>query len=214
MTTTAPSSSPPRLDLTLPPFQQELVNVLDDANYDRGSVALYTMVPNMPISRLEEIAAIPQEEWENTYMDTKLMRPAKPKADFVGKKLADVVAAHVAMDKELQPIGDGAAQAGWWPHVFIVVTNTDIEDHGLLLVYADVPDKDEEDAGEDKTGSGEEGPKMGKFFFQSKNMYDILSGIVLSGYGFDELEDMYGMDSENKEDTEDGEDEGENDEVI
>ncbi|KAI2464240.1 hypothetical protein F4781DRAFT_413699 [Annulohypoxylon bovei var. microspora] len=195
----------PTLDLELPPFNPELTSPLRQADCTGASFAIYSMVDSMSTKRLTEIATIPQEEWESYDMDTPLIKPGVPSANFGGRALRDVVAAHIAMDKELAPREGGASAAGWWPHVFVVVTSEDIEDHGLLLVYGVGPlsDPDEpRDGGEEV-----EEPTMGKFFFKSRSLCDILSGIALSGDDLDYLHETHDMDREKFDDSDEEEDE-------
>ncbi|KAI1413008.1 hypothetical protein F5Y13DRAFT_162265 [Hypoxylon sp. FL1857] len=192
--------APPDLDLNLPHAEPRLVGILNDCDTQQSSIALYTMVPNMPASRLEEIAAIPQQQWQTEYeQDTQLVRPAQPTPSFAGRTLQDIVDAHIAMDKQLQPVEDGAAIAGWKPDAFIVVTNDDLEDHGLLFVYAQMEDGDEDDDEEDKTAEGE----MGKFFFRPNDMFELLSGLMLGSYGYLDLEEKYNIDGEDSDEDED-----------
>ncbi|KAI8966265.1 hypothetical protein F5Y11DRAFT_188541 [Daldinia sp. FL1419] len=207
----------PSLDLELPPFQPELTSVLHQANCAWASFAIYSMTNSVSEARLNEIASIPQEEWEELSMDTKCVKPAVPTANFAGKTLKDVVAAHIAMDKELKPRQGGAPEAGWWPHVFILVTSENIEDHGLLLVYGFEPSSSTEDEGDEEEAQAPAQPIMGKFFFHPKDMCNILGGIALSGDDLDYLHETYDMDREISSETEDegegeGEGEGEEDE--
>ncbi|OTA97676.1 hypothetical protein M434DRAFT_391610 [Hypoxylon sp. CO27-5] len=192
--------APLDLDLNLPHAEPRLVRILSDCDTQQSSIALYTMVPNMPASRLEEIAALPQQEWETKYeQTTQLVRPAQPIPNFAGQRLQDIVSAHVSINKELQPIKGGAALAGWKPNAFIVVTNDDLEDHGLLVVYAQMEDGDEDDDEEDKIAEGE----MGKFFFRPNNMFELLSGLMLGSYGYLDLEEKYNIDGAHERGRED-----------
>ncbi|KAI0117631.1 hypothetical protein F4776DRAFT_635899 [Hypoxylon sp. NC0597] len=195
--------APPDLDLNLPHAEPRLVRILRHCDTQQSSIALYTMVPNMPASRLEEIAAIPQQEWQTQYeQTTQLVRPARPTPNFASQKLQDIVDAHIVMDKELQAVEGGAALAGWKPDAFIVVTNDDLEDHGLLFVYAQMEDGDEDDDEEDKITEGE----MGKFFFRPSDLFELLSGLILGSYGYLDLEEKYNIDR-----TDEDKDEGDDD---
>ncbi|KAK8038270.1 hypothetical protein PG994_015037 [Apiospora phragmitis] len=184
------------LNLDLPPLEHELVR-------SRAS----------PPARLEEIGNIPQDEWEEYSMETQCVRPAQPTADLGGRSLAEVVAAHAAMDKELEPTDGGAANAGWYPHIFVVVTNQDIEDHGLLLVYVDNPFASDDDEGPDEEKERDDddgseaddddprGPTLRKFFFLPKDMASILSGIALSEEDPSWMHKTYDLDREHSGDT-------------
>ncbi|PVH96062.1 hypothetical protein DM02DRAFT_570151 [Periconia macrospinosa] len=195
-----PTTSTPNLDL--PPFTPPLTSILDEASCDSASFALYNLVPGISPERLQEICNIPQDEWEEYSMENQAVKPATPTADFAGKSLADVVAAHATMDKDLTPTDGGAAEAGWWPHIFVVVTNENIEDHGLMLVYVDNPYAKPED---------EEGPALKKFFFKPEKMGSILSGIALSGDDVSYLHKKYDMDGENGGDSDGDGDDGDED---
>lgn len=204
-----------QLNLDLPPVNPELTKVLAEASCSNASFALYSLVPDIPPARLEEICNIPQDEWEENSMENQCVKPAQPTFDFSGKNLADVIAAHAAMDKELVPTDGGAADAGWWPHIFVVATNKDIEDHGLLLVYVDNPyhepengekKKEEGEGTEDGSEAGEdaaepEGPTLKKFFFKPEDMSSILSGIALSDEDPSWLHKEYDMDGEHGDDS-------------
>ncbi|KAJ4290396.1 hypothetical protein N0V90_010612 [Kalmusia sp. IMI 367209] len=166
----------------------------------------------------KQLCAIPQEDWESYSMDTQCVKPAQPTADFVGKTLAEVVAAHAAMDKGLGPTDGGANEAGWWPHCFFVVVREDVEERGLMLVYVDDAfdgggDEEEERGHGDgaKNGKGEEedaaelgGPTLKKFFFRPGDMGAILSSIALSDEDPSWIHQEYDMDAEDT-DMEDGE---------
>ncbi|KAI1213381.1 uncharacterized protein F4807DRAFT_410895 [Annulohypoxylon truncatum] len=183
----------PELDLSIPHAEPALVRDLHECSTQESSIALYTMVPNMPNSRLEEIASKHQGDWESQFeQSSQLVRPARPTANFAGQTLRDIINAHIAMDKELQPAEEGAASAGWRPESFIVVTKDDLEDHGLLFVYAQLEDGDEDDDEEDKTAEGE----MGKFFFRPDDMFEMLFELTLESYGYPDLEEKYNMDGE------------------
>ncbi|KAI1458274.1 hypothetical protein F4805DRAFT_425057 [Annulohypoxylon moriforme] len=187
----------PELDLTIPRTEPALVRTLHECSTEQSSVALYTMVPNMPESRLGEIAAMPQKDWQNQYeQSSQLVRPARPTANFAGQTLRDIINSHIIMDKELQPVKDGAAIAGWRPESFIVVSNNSLENHGLLFVYAQMEDGDEDDDEDDKIAEGE----MGKFFFHPKDMFGLLSELTLETYGYIDLEEKYNMDGEGEGD--------------
>lgn len=203
----------PGLDLELPPFQPGLTAVLSQADCAGASFAIYSMVESVGETRLEEISAIPQEEWEEVYMDTRCVKPAVPTANFAGKALRDIVAAHIAMDKELTPREGGSPAAGWWPHVFVIVTSETIEDHGLLLVYAFEPlaDPEEQDE-EDEVAEEAPKPTMGKFFFKPESMFDILSAIALQGEDLDYVHETYDMDQENADEDDDEEEDDEEEE--
>ncbi|KAI1659451.1 hypothetical protein F4813DRAFT_353023 [Daldinia decipiens] len=203
----------PSLDLELPPFRPELTNVLGQADCTGASFAIYSMTNSVSEARINEIAAIPQGEWEEFDMNTKCIKPAVPTANFAGKTLKDIVDAHISMDKELEPREGGALAAGWWPHVFIVVVNENIEDHGLLLVYGFEPLSGSDDE-QDEGAIGPREPTMGKFFFKPEDMCNILSGIALSGDDLDYLHETYDMDRESASEAEDDEVEEEEDDDV
>ncbi|KAI1455451.1 hypothetical protein F4805DRAFT_436209 [Annulohypoxylon moriforme] len=126
---------PPNLDLTLPPFDPGLIHDWRLADYQAASYAIYTLIPGISAERLSEIANIPQEQWDRNQRGNQLVKPGVPHADFSGRPLRDVVAAHVRMDTEFSFNARGERVAGWRPNVLIVVVKEDIEHHGLLLVY-------------------------------------------------------------------------------
>ncbi|KAK8855432.1 choline transport protein [Apiospora arundinis] len=223
------------VNLELPTLEHEFVKVFhegDGISTDYASFALYNMVSGVSPSRLEKIASIPQDEWEAYSIETQCVRPAQPTTDFAGRSLTDVVAAHVAMDKELEPTDGGAVNAGWHPSIFVVVTNEDIEDHGLMLVYVDnafasndeyrrvgenedeEKEDDHDDNGSEAEGDGFQGLMLRRFFFPPKDMGSIISGIARSDERPSWTHKQYNMDGEYSGDSEknDAEDEEDSEE--
>ncbi|EKG18763.1 hypothetical protein MPH_03989 [Macrophomina phaseolina MS6] len=173
------------LDLSLPSHAPELLkDYCQTCTFEQGSFAIYTLVPGMSPARVDEIAAIPQANWEDIELETQLVQPAKPTPLFAGRPLFDVLQAHAAMDIEVQPSEHGgASDVGWQPHCFVVITNDNLNDHGLLFVYADTaPD------GEGRVAA------VDKFFFKPEDMYVLLSGVVLGSHGFPTLKKFYAVD--------------------
>ncbi|KAH8691772.1 hypothetical protein GQ44DRAFT_636057 [Phaeosphaeriaceae sp. PMI808] len=178
----------PNLDLSLPDREPKLLEAIEGATLEEGSFAVYTAVPGITESDLEAICKIPQAEWEDIEMETQLLRPAKPTPFFTNRTLKYILAAHVAMDKEIQEHEDGgASDVGWQPHAFVVVTKPmeELEDHGLLLVYTEAfPDEDEEKG------------TLDKFFFAPKDMYMLLSGVILGTSALSVYKNDYDIDGE------------------
>lgn len=175
----------PSLDLTLPSHAPELLkDYHKKCTFDEASVAIYSLVPDMTFERVQQIASMPQQEWEDYEMETQLVRPAKPTPIFAGGKLVDIVHAHAAMDKEVSPPrSSGTSDIGWLPHCFVVITNNNLDDHGLLFVYADkITDED-----------GNFAP-MGKFFFKPEKMFTMLSGLILGGPEFPLMKRYHDLD--------------------
>ncbi|KAI5866517.1 hypothetical protein GGS23DRAFT_550947 [Durotheca rogersii] len=163
------------LDLTLPDRAPELLKeYAEGIDTGSSSFAIYSLVPDMTASQIEEISNIPQQEYEEYEYPGRLARPAKPAFDFAGKTLKDVVAAHAAMDKNIIKPGDGgAAEIAWYPNVFVVLTKRDdLADHGMLLVYAQREHPD---------GVG----RMDRFFFDPKDMFAVLTDVMVGSHGMD-----------------------------
>ena len=115
------------------------------------------MIGALLAARLNKVALRPQKQWEEYGMNNRCVKSGSPSANFAGRILRDIVAAHATMDKKMRPRQGRSPSAGLWPHVFIVVTNEDIKDHGLLLVYAfdPIPDEDEDEGDREREISGE-----------------------------------------------------------
>ncbi|KAK8091900.1 amino acid permease [Apiospora hydei] len=189
---------------------------LTHANFDSATFAIYSLAENVTDERLADIAKIPQDQWEEAGMDERCVKPARPTANLSGKSLKDVVAAHVTTAHQGITSADngGSDEASWWPHVFMVVTDDKIEDHGLLLVYLKNPfmpqptkktcggaggdDEDgakKENCSEDNdVDKDEEKPEFAKFFFRPQKMYNILAGISLRDEDIEQLQAEYDID--------------------
>lgn len=153
-------------DLTLPTDSPELGSY-GDKNWDDASFALYTLV-DIPTNELESIASLLDNEWMENQGNggLHLVRLAPlNNGNLAGKNLADVVKAHIRMDKGEVPRCDAAASGdlSWYPSAFLVVASREWETDGLLFVYADTELAD---------------CPMDKFFFCPKDGYLMLSSIV------------------------------------
>ncbi|RDH37635.1 hypothetical protein BDQ94DRAFT_157108 [Aspergillus welwitschiae] len=131
------------LDLTLPSTCPEL-HQSSNSNWDDASFALYSMV-ELSSEDLDKLSTALNREWKQEMTDEAMPLVRTPTVyDFKGKSLEDVVRAHVELDKEFTPRDDGGAEGDihWYPTAFVVVTTREWEEQGLLLVYADVEQKE------------------------------------------------------------------------
>ncbi|KAI2854130.1 hypothetical protein CBS147343_9371 [Aspergillus niger] len=131
------------LDLTLPSTCPEL-HQGSNANWDDASFALYSMV-GLSSEDLDKLTTALNREWKQEMTDEAMPLVRTPTVyDFKGESLRDVVRAHVELDKEFTPRDDGGAEGDihWYPTAFVVVTTREWEEQGLLLVYADVEEKE------------------------------------------------------------------------
>ncbi|RAK94419.1 amino acid permease [Aspergillus costaricaensis CBS 115574] len=151
------------LDLTLPSTCPELQQG-SDANWDDASFALYSMI-ELSSEELDKLITALNRDWKREMTDEAMPLVRTPTVyDFSGKSLRDVVQAHVELDKEFTPRDDGGAEGDihWYPTAFVVVTTREWEEKGLLLVYADVEEKE---------------CPMDKFFFHIDNANILLSSL-------------------------------------
>ncbi|GLA34810.1 hypothetical protein AnigIFM63309_008987 [Aspergillus niger] len=131
------------LDLTLPSTCPEL-HQSSNSNWDDASFALYSMV-ELSSEDLDKLSTALNWEWKQEMTDEAMPLVRTPTVyDLKGKSLEDVVRAHVELDKEFTPRDDGGAEGDihWYPTAFVVVTTREWEEQGLLLVYADVEQKE------------------------------------------------------------------------
>lgn len=130
------SDTAPSRDLSLPSYQPALLKDYGwRCTFDKASIAIYSIVPETPVERMQEIASMSQQDREDVEMETQLVRPAKPTPTITSNRLVDVVRAHAAIDVEVAPPrSSGTSDIGWLPHCFVVVTKNKLDDQGLLLV--------------------------------------------------------------------------------
>ncbi|KAL1624266.1 hypothetical protein SLS56_007968 [Neofusicoccum ribis] len=152
------SDTAPSRDLSLPSYEPAL---------------LKDYVPETPAERAQEIASMSQQDWEDVEMETQLVRPVKPTLTTTSNRLVDVVRTHAAIDMEVTPPrSSGTSDIGWLPHCFVVITNNKLDDHGLLLVYADdTPNQERNTA------------RIDNFFFAPEKMFELLSGLFSGTHG-------------------------------
>ncbi|KAF3059920.1 hypothetical protein GL218_04556 [Daldinia childiae] len=181
------------LDLTLPEAAPELTTY---GKYHWGDAVfyLYNLIPGV---NLTEVAAGLQEEWFEEDNETPIIKIAQPEADFAGKTLSDVVAAHVAADKGVKPHkGKGRGSKGdisVYPKAFVVVTKKDWkEDGGLLWVYV-------------MDGKKGKGGKLDKYFFKFEDAYLLLSGVSFADYTLNDAKERFDIEAQHDEDDDDEE---------
>ncbi|KAI1469390.1 uncharacterized protein F4812DRAFT_328069 [Daldinia caldariorum] len=187
---------PASLDLTLPEAAPELIQFRKYA-WSASAFYLYTLVPGVD---LDEVAVVLQGEWLEDGDDMPILKVAKPEADFSGKTLADVVAAHVATDKGIKRDkkwrGRGSkGDVDVYPEAFVVVTKTDWkEDRGLLFVYV-------------MEGVKGRGGRLDKYFFKYEDGYILLSSVWLNDETMDGAKEAFDIDGKHDLDDEEEEEE-------
>ncbi|KAI0122237.1 hypothetical protein F4814DRAFT_408034 [Daldinia grandis] len=181
------------LDLTLPEAAPELTTY---GKYYWGDAVfyLYNLVPGV---NLTEAAASLQKEWFEEDNETPIIKIAQPEADFAGKTLSDVVAAHVAADKGIKlHKGKGRSSKGdisVYPKAFVVVTKKDWkEDGGLLWVYV-------------MDGKKGKGGKLDKYFFKFEDAYPLFSGVSFADYTLNDAKERFDIEAQNDDDDDDEE---------
>ncbi|KAI1483876.1 hypothetical protein F4774DRAFT_108389 [Daldinia eschscholtzii] len=181
------------LDLTLPEAAPELTT-FGKYNWSSAAFYLYTLIPGV---NLDDVAAGLQEEWYEDENDVPIIKIAQPEADFSGKTLSDVVAAHVATDKGIKAEkskGRGSkGEIAVYPKAFVVVTKKDWkEDGGLLWVYV-------------MDGKKGRGGKLDKYFFKFEDAYLLLSGVLFSDYTLNDAKERFDIEAQHSDDDDDEE---------
>ncbi|KAI8958098.1 hypothetical protein F5Y11DRAFT_54507 [Daldinia sp. FL1419] len=189
--------SSPYLDLTLPESAPELT-AYGKYYWGDSIFYLYNLVPGV---NLEEAAASLQEEWFEEENETPILKVAQPEADFSGKTLSDVIAAHVAADKGVKPRkGKGRDSKGdiaVYPTAFVVVTKKNWkEDGGLLWVYV-------------MDGKKGKGGKLDKYFFKYDDAYLLFSGVLFADYTLNEAKERFDIEAQHDDEDDDEEEETE-----
>ncbi|KAI1659581.1 hypothetical protein F4813DRAFT_387688 [Daldinia decipiens] len=192
------------LDLTLPEAAPGLTTY---GKYSWGDAFfyLYNLVPGV---NLAEVAAGLQEVWYKEENVTPIIKIARPEADFAGKTLSDVVAAHVAADKgikldKVKSRGskrrhrESMGNISVYPTAFVVVTKKDWKkDGGLLWVYV-------------MDGKKGKGGKLDKFFFRFEDAYLLLAGVLFVNCTLNEAKREYDIEARHDDDDDDDDDEEE-----
>lgn len=163
----------PQPDLSLPSHAPELGG-WSNVPWDLASFALYSLI-GITEDKLTEIATSLERGWWEmaSHEGSHLVRVA-PNYDFKNRSLKDVLACHASLDKLGAFYYKGGANqyeiregdAGWYPTAFIVLTNSDWENGGLMFVYAE----DDEEEGQDYS--------VIKFSFYAKDADTMLSSLL------------------------------------
>ncbi|KAF2087294.1 hypothetical protein K490DRAFT_13585, partial [Saccharata proteae CBS 121410] len=150
-------------DLTLPTHAPELTQH-DNYAWDSASFALYSLI-TLPLSTLQTIATTLEAQWTLISPSQHMIR-LPPSPIHANRPLSAVLAAHIALDKEVTPpvAGQNAnGNLGWYPVAFIVVVGAEWEDGGLLFVSVD-----------DELWEESESGKLVSFRFRAEDAYDLL----------------------------------------
>ncbi|KAI1808633.1 hypothetical protein F4811DRAFT_178795 [Daldinia bambusicola] len=191
---------PASLDLTLPEAAPELTR-FGKYSWSCCTFYLYSLVPGVD---LDEVVKALQGEWIEETPDMPMLQIAKPEADFSGKTLADVVAAHVATDKGItgkKARGrESRGRISVYPTAFVVVTKKEWkEDRGLLWVYV-------------VDGKKGRGGKLDKYFFKFEKSYYLLSSVIIGDETLNGAAEAYDLDGQHDLDDEEEEEESTTDE--